>query len=105
MCPLPKKKSGEMCMHFRRNAMNEMIAHLNTLIPQLKYLGKWSNFDPILGKGQELWECLLQPGGDQDDSGPQCIHCPCPKDLGHELWGLYVIKHNSYFSQPSRRLL
>ena len=40
----------------------------------------WANLCPNLSKGQHLWECLLWPGGDLDDSGPQCDHWPCPGD-------------------------
>ena len=29
-------------------------------------------------QGHYLWECLLWPGGDLDDSGPQCDHWPYP---------------------------
>ena len=32
------------------------------------------DFDPIFDKSQQLWECLLQPEGDLDDSGPQIPH-------------------------------
>ena len=57
------------------------------------------DFDHILGESQQLFVCLL-PGGDQDDSGPQCIQtqnkhvgpkCIVPVQEKSNIFGVFSI--------------